>query len=166
MISTKKLARSADLPKHLPTITHPIYGGSYSTSYGDCDVMDDHFYHWIYLIVARARFDNILYYDEDLEEEKVISKHHYRSLVEKGQMIQWSARTVLTREHVEEYVEVAGKVIGYMDADRGKEWSQRLVDKMEREVLVAYWLKAMEIVKRWPARVAALGLGSLTLGGG
>ena len=106
----------------------------------------------------------MLYYDEDLEEEEVISKHYYKFLVEKGQMIQWSARAVLTREHVEKYVEVARKAIGYMDADRGREWSKEWDDGMEREVLVAYWLKAMEIGKRWPCRVSALGLGRLTLG--
>lgn len=60
-------------------------------------------------------------------------------------------------------MEVAEKAIEKMDEIRGKEWSKKWDDGMEREVLVAYCLKVMEIGKRWPRRVAALGLGRLTL---
>lgn len=109
----------------------------------------------------RRLSDIIVLCDEYFEAHEGISKWHYTYLVKQGKKIQESAKATSSREQVGKYIEVVERVIGYMD--KGKKWSSRLVDTMEKEVLVAYWLKAKEIDKRWPKEIAALGLSRLTL---
>lgn len=84
----------------------------------------------------------------------------FNHLVRQGEKLRDIARIAFKIGQVHLYLQLVEDCLYIIDTDISRVWGEG----MDRELLVAYWLKVKEIEKRWPKDVVAEGLSGLGLG--